>query len=274
VSEKGSGSKQETTVPLGLALVCFGMIILLTIGAILALSPTRLPDGLVQEGSPLDPAPQGRKVDPPAIDSSQVSVSQLDVASRDESAAILLPASPLQEAGLPSFARVEDAPTIHNATLPNQPARLIIPQLSIDAEVQQVGLKSIYADGERYFQWVVPDGYSAGWHETSAPLGQPGNTVLNGHNNIYGEVFRDLADLTAGSPITLLDTTGKRYEYEVSHQELMPENGQPLAARLENARWIGPTTDERLTLVSCWPYATNAYRLVVIATPIKNSTGS
>jgi sortase A len=36
---------------------------------------------------------------------------------------------------------------------------------------------------------------------------------------------------------------------------------------VENARWIEPTEDERLTLVSCWPYETNAYRLVVVARP-------
>jgi sortase A len=37
--------------------------------------------------------------------------------------------------------------------------------------------------------------------------------------------------------------------------------------RLENARWIGPFPDERLTLVTCWPYTNNTHRVIVIAKP-------
>jgi len=37
--------------------------------------------------------------------------------------------------------------------------------------------------------------------------------------------------------------------------------------RQENARWIAPTDDERLTLVTCWPYTNNTHRVVVVAKP-------
>ena len=50
---------------------------------------------------------------------------------------------------------------------------------------------------------AVPDFFAAGWHTDSTPPGFPGNTVLNGHHNIYGEVFRDLdkVDLAAWTAV-------------------------------------------------------------------------
>jgi sortase A len=46
------------------------------------------------------------------------------------------------------------------------------------------------------------------------------------------------------------------------------EEGEKSAVRLENASWIAKTSDERLTLVTCWPYDTNTHRLVVVASPV------
>jgi len=181
---------------------------------------------------------------------------------------ILLPETPLTASELPSFAAVGDAPTTYDNTIPGQPVRLIIPKLNMDTAVHRIGLQAFFEDGLRYFQWAVPSGFAAGWHETSAPLGQPGNTVLNGHNNIYGEVFRDLIELEIGDQITLYNETGEIFVYEVQDQELLPETGQPIDVRISNAQWIEPTEDERLTLISCWPYTTNAYRVIIIARPV------
>ena len=55
--------------------------------------------------------------------------------------------------------------------------------------------------------------------------------------------------------------------YKVTQVETLAEQDQPLAVRLANAQWIEPTTDQRLTLVSCWPYETNSHRLIVVAVP-------
>ena len=38
--------------------------------------------------------------------------------------------------------------------------------------------------------------------------------------------------------------------------------------RLQNARWIAATADERLTLVTCWPNTTNSHRLIIVAEPV------
>jgi len=137
----------------------------------------------------------------------------------------------------------------------------------LDAPVVPVGQHPIKLGEQIYSQWDVPPARAAGWHQTSAPLGTQGNTVLNGHHNIYGEVFRYLNALKPGDIITLESET-RRYQYIVAQTMTLPEEGQPVAIRQENARWILPTDDERVTLVTCWPYLTNTHRLVVIALPL------
>ena len=37
--------------------------------------------------------------------------------------------------------------------------------------------------------------------------------------------------------------------------------------REENGRWIQPSDDERLTLVTCWPADSNTHRLILVAVP-------
>ena len=90
--------------------------------------------------------------------------------------------------------------------------------------------------------------------------------MLDGHHNIYGEVFRYLVDLKPGDTIQLWAGDQAR-EYVVSLLKILPEKGQPLEVRLKNARWIQPTEDERLTLITCWPYESNTHRLIVVALP-------
>ena len=48
---------------------------------------------------------------------------------------------------------------------------------------------------------------------------------------------------------------------------LLEEKGMPEEVRRSNAQWIAPTDDERVTLVTCWPYTSNTHRLVIVAKP-------
>jgi LPXTG-site transpeptidase (sortase) family protein len=41
----------------------------------------------------------------------------------------------------------------------------------------------------------------------------------------------------------------------------------PLDVRIQNNDYILPKEDERLTLVSCWPYETNSHRVIIVARP-------
>jgi len=148
-----------------------------------------------------------------------------------------------------------------------QPVRISIPAIGVDAPVEAVGVRSqSVEDEEQILQWAVPDGYAVGWHHTSAPLHAPGNTVLNGHNNMHGAVFRNLVDLEVGERLTLYDDDGS-YEYEVTQRALFEEDGQSMKERNWNARWMLPTSDERLTIISCWPFSTNTHRVVIVAHP-------
>ena len=174
-------------------------------------------------------------------------------------------ASPTETLARPTVTVLPPSPTPTAAGAP--PVRIRIPRIGLDAPVVPVGQHSLTLNGQLYSQWDVPAARVSGWHQTSAPLGVPGNTVLNGHHNIAGEVFRYLPALKPGDLITLESAT-RRYHYVVAQTMTLAEEGQPLEARIENARWILPTTDERVTLITCWPYTSNTHRLLVIALPL------
>ncbi|MDX1418063.1 MAG: sortase, partial [Candidatus Promineifilaceae bacterium] len=151
-----------------------------------------------------------------------------------------------------------------------QQMRLAIPALEIEAPVLPVSLSAPQASGSRvHRQWTVPEKYAAGWHDNSARPGRAGNIVLNGHNNIHGAIFKNLVDLPLGAEIILFDD-GVQHIYQVTGRQFLLEQGEPLRNRLKNARWILPTEDERLTLVTCWPNSSNSHRLVVVAHPFEN----
>jgi len=80
-------------------------------------------------------------------------------------------------------------------------------------------------------------------------------------------------DLKPGDEITLY-VEDKPYTYYVAQTMILPEKGQPLETRRENARWIMPTVDERVTLVTCWPYTNNTHRVIVVAAPMPGATVS
>ena len=144
------------------------------------------------------------------------------------------------------------------------PTRLAIPAIKLDAPIETVGWYVV--DGVS--QWDVPDHFAAGWLITSATLGKAGNTVLTGHHNINGEVFRNLVKLKPGDQITIY-SNDVPFQYEVTTRKILLERGQPDEVRRANARWIQPTADERITLITCWPYTSNTHRLIIVAKPIE-----
>jgi sortase A len=143
------------------------------------------------------------------------------------------------------------------------PTHLVIPSVGIDASVTPVGWKMVEQNGQQYSIWEVAD-YAAGWHESSALLGQPGNTVLAGHHNVNGEVFRDLVNVEVGDKVTIY-AGDQVFEYQVELKTIVKEKGEPIEVRQRNAEWIAPTNDERVTLVTCWPYTNNTHRVIVVA---------
>ena len=154
---------------------------------------------------------------------------------------------------------------------PGRPTRIVIPAITLDAPVEEVSWSIVNQGGQQVSMWNVPNRRAAGWLKTTAPVGQPGNTVLDGHHNINGEVFRDLVTLKPGDTIQMWAGDRPR-DYVVTLRKILPEKGQPLAVRLENAKWIQPTSDERVTLVTCWPYTNNTHRLIIVARPAPSAS--
>jgi sortase A len=147
------------------------------------------------------------------------------------------------------------------------PTRIVAPAVDMDAKVVSMGWEMVDRKGRMVSQWVVPQ-KAAGWHMNSALPGHGENVVVSGHHNIEGKVFRYVVDLEPGDVITL-DADGRAYEYIVTEKYILKEAGMPVDVRRTNAQWIMPTGDERLTLVTCWPYEWpgNTHRVIVVARP-------
>ncbi len=169
-----------------------------------------------------------------------------------------LPVAPLQGARGPAL----DKPVV--------PDRLQIPAINVDIPVVELGWHAATTrDGQIFSEWDVAE-YAAGWHRNSAKLGEPGNMVMSGHNNILGAVFRELDQLKKGNELILYAGARQAF-YAVEQVVILPEKSASPEQRKENARWIGPFDDDRLTLVSCWPRNNNTHRIVVVARPVSAS---
>ncbi len=175
------------------------------------------------------------------------------------STAIDQPPTPIPEPTLPLPTPSSRPPAA------SPPTRLVIPRIDLDIPVLPVGVKTIREGSESRVVWAdVPN--AGGFHETSAYPGNPGNTVINGHRDIQGAVFRHLDRVQVGDEITLyVGTTA--YPYRVSETLVVPETFASAEQRAANLRLIGYMPEERLTLVTCTPVGLATHRLLVIARP-------
>jgi LPXTG-site transpeptidase (sortase) family protein len=258
----------ESRVPWSIVFMTTGLIIVLTVVAIYLLTPATPPSpaelpALIPRLFLATPVAEAM---PSLAAGAEGQLADSNGSPVENSEPALLPESPAG-GSLPSEADAETAPRERGPVITGQPIRLVIPDLAIDAPVWEVGLEEVVQGSQSYLQWSVPAGYAAGWHNDSAPLGEPGNTVINGHHNIYGEIFRDLVDLEIGADLVLYDQAGS-HTYRIAEQYILLERGQPIETRVENAQWIAPTTDERITFVTCWPYTDNSHRVIVVAYPV------
>jgi LPXTG-site transpeptidase (sortase) family protein len=213
--------------------------------------------GIRQTSSPFDIA-GGEPLEAPAVINSDSTVETFPV--EDEALTLL-------EGELPDEV-LHPAQVYDESDEPTglAPDRLVIESIGLDAPIIATRIKKIEYQGQPFYQWLAPNEPAVGWHESSALLGSPGNTVLNGHHNVYGEVFKDLVNVHEGDLIEVY-SGNKVFRYRVALAMLLPERFKSLTVRLENARWILPTEDERLTLITCWPYESNTHRVVIVALP-------
>lgn len=125
---------------------------------------------------------------------------------------------------------------------PEQAVRIQIPAINVDAPIVQ-------GDGWEQLKKGV------GQHIGSANPGQPGNLVLTGHNDVYGEVFRYLEKLQPGDLI-LIFTAQRQFVYVVTGNQIV----EPTQVEV-----MAPTSEPTLTLITCHPYLVDKQRYVVFA---------
>jgi sortase A len=94
-----------------------------------------------------------------------------------------------------------------------------------------------------------------GQHPGTADPGEPGNMVVSAHNDIFGELFRDLDRLKPGDEIRLTTAT-REYLYRVTGTSIVDPTDVGV---------MGPTTRATITLISCYPYLVDDQRIVVSA---------
>jgi sortase A len=94
-----------------------------------------------------------------------------------------------------------------------------------------------------------------GQHLGTADPGDPGNMVLSAHNDIYGELFKDLDQLVPGDEVRVATAT-REYVYRVTGTEIV----EPTDVHVMN-----PTTRPTITLISCYPYLVDNKRIAVFA---------
>lgn len=147
--------------------------------------------------------------------------------------------------------------------LPSPATRLSIPAIGLNTSVVESYPKQ-QRDGS--FVWDPPN-YAAGHYNSSGNPGGGHNIVFNAHNNMAGEVFRDLNKLVPGDEIILLTDIGE-FHYQVEQKVIIPYVGHEAEANLQIGAMSAPQSSEMVTLISCWPYSTFTSRIVVVAVPL------
>jgi LPXTG-site transpeptidase (sortase) family protein len=144
------------------------------------------------------------------------------------------------------------------------PTEIRLPDLGLWNALEPVTEKISWSSGKVETAWDVAD---AGWHVPSGWPGWGGNVVIAGHSPSHDlrtwsrSVFRQLAYLSAGDRIEVT-AGGRRYLYAVTRVFAIPEDE---ANTPQAAAWIERGDSERLTLITCWPPHTAAYRIIVVA---------
>jgi sortase A len=125
---------------------------------------------------------------------------------------------------------------------PEQAIRIQVPAIGVDAPIVQ-------GDGWEQLKKGV------GQHVGTSNPGQDGNMVLSAHNDIFGEIFRDLDRLKAGDQV-IIHTNQRSYTYVISGSKVV----EPTQVEVMDS-----TNQPKLTLVSCYPYMVDNQRIVVTA---------
>lgn len=155
------------------------------------------------------------------------------------------PASPASVAppasAAPSASTPEAAAAAPAAPAPPAPSRVVIPALSLDEELIDLG---IAADGSM----EVPADYDeVGWFTGGGRPGGTGPTVIAAHvdSPTGPAVFVELENVVVGDVIEVYDDAGAAHVYRVTETADYPKSAFP------TARVFGATAHDELRLITC-----------------------
>lgn len=131
------------------------------------------------------------------------------------------------------------------------------PEQALGIKIPAIGVNAPIVQGDGWEELKR----GVGQHIGTADPGENGNLVLTGHNDIYGEVFRELNGLRVGDEVTVFTATTS-YVYVITEKMIVA----PTFVEV-----LEPTPDATLTLISCYPYRIDSQRIVVLAELKPNS---
>jgi sortase A len=126
------------------------------------------------------------------------------------------------------------------------------PEHAILIEIPSIEVKAPVVEGD---DWETLK-QGAGHHIGSANPGESDNCIISAHNDIYGEIFRDLPDVGLGDEVFMYSVSGQVFRYVITQKRII----EP-----EEISVMYPTSSPVLTLISCYPYGIDSHRIVVIA---------
>jgi LPXTG-site transpeptidase (sortase) family protein len=140
------------------------------------------------------------------------------------------------------------------SALPKPDAHISVPHLGIWSA--PVWTRGYVDDGYGGITYDVVPYYGVTRFAYSVPFGVPGTTMVYGHNDVYGSIFRYLALVRPGD-VVQVSTAHHRFTYVVrSVSTVSPTDVGMLTV---------PRARPTLALISCTPYWVDSQRVVVIA---------
>jgi len=125
------------------------------------------------------------------------------------------------------------------------------PEQAIQIQIPAIGVDAPVVQGDGWEQLKKGVAQTIG----TANPGQSGNMVLSAHNDVFGEIFRNLDQLEQGDMIVVY-TPQRAYNYMINNIQVVgPYDVEVMAS----------TPDPTVTLISCYPYMIDNKRIIVQA---------
>ncbi len=137
-------------------------------------------------------------------------------------------------------------------TLAEIPLPTSSPQNAVNIKIPTINLLDapvVQGDGWEQLKKGV------GQHIGTPNPGENGNIVLSAHNDVFGQLFRNLDKLKPEDEVILF-TPQKAYTYIVRQTQIVEPTQVDVMA---------PTREPVVTLISCYPYLVDKQRIVVTA---------